>query len=418
VTQNQTEATAPEARLGLVIDERYQIVELLGSGGMANVYRAEHVRTRAPVAIKVLHQEFSEHSEVLQRFQREAQAARRIQHPHVIAASDIGRLSDGCMYLVLEYVQGRDLSWVLHEAGVFPPERATKIALQVAQGLIAAHQAGIVHRDLKPDNIMLVQRDADPDFVKVVDFGIAKLTQARGQALTALGSVFGTPEYMAPEQARGGQIDHRTDLYTLGIVLYEMLSGATPFADEHLPQVIIGQISKPPPPLPSTIDADLAALTLQLLAKDPKARIQTAQELADRLQSILARIAPDHPALNAAAAPPSPASVANVSNPPSNRTPPPRPSPAVTPAPAPAGWAPVDNPAAPLPAAPYAPLPPPPVAPPLAHPPPPPPAVPITVEAPPPTTKTAILFALVVLLAGALVIALALLAFVYFMFPR
>jgi len=204
---------------------------------------------------------------------------------------------------VLEYVAGEDLFVLLHREEPLAPARAVKIALQVANALISAHAAGVVHRDLKPDNIMLIERDGDPEFVKVVDFGIAKVAAQSGPVLTALGSVFGTPEYMAPEQERGAAVDSRTDLYTLATVLYEMLTGSTPFAHEQFAQVLMGQISKPPPPLPPEIDEELASLVMQLLEKDPSKRVQTATELVARLHAILARLAPHHPAI--AGVPPS-----------------------------------------------------------------------------------------------------------------
>jgi eukaryotic-like serine/threonine-protein kinase len=291
-----TSAAAPEARIGEVVDGRYRIVQHIASGGMAAVYRAEHVNSHVPFAIKVLHPELSGNAEISARFQREVQACRRVQHPHIVAASDFGRLPDGCLFMVLEYTPGDDLCVVLFRHKPFAQERAVKIALQVSLALIAAHSAGVVHRDLKPDNIMLIARDGDPDYVKVVDFGIAKLP-ARGQPLTALGSVFGTPEYMAPEQARGTQVDERTDLYTIGIVLYEMLTGATPFAGDNIGQVIMAQLTKAPPALPPTVDPELSELVMQLLSKDPAARPQTAAEVAARLHRILSRLAPAHPVL-------------------------------------------------------------------------------------------------------------------------
>src|SRR5262249_10348382 len=156
----------------------------------------------------------------------------------------------------------------------FDSRRATKIALEVAQALVAAHAAGVVHRDLKPDNIMLIERGSDRDYVKVVDFGIAKIP-VPGKALTAIGRVFGTPDYMAREQARGSGVDARTDLYALGIVTYEMLTGATPFENDNVSEVILAQIMKPPPPLPPYVDGELAELVMQLLAKEPDQRIQT-----------------------------------------------------------------------------------------------------------------------------------------------
>ncbi|GMV14125.1 MAG: hypothetical protein AMXMBFR56_23490 [Polyangiaceae bacterium] len=290
---------APEARVGEVIDGHYRLVEHLATGGMASVYRAEHIHNGTPFAIKVLLKEHSDNAEIAARFQREVQAYRRVQHRHVVAALDFGRLGDGCMFMVLEYMRGRDLCEVLFREKPFSQARSVRIAFEVAQALVAAHAAGVVHRDLKPENIMLAEVNGDADFVKVVDFGIAKMA-ARGQPLTALGSVFGTPEYMAPEQARGGAIDHRSDLYTLGIVLYEMLSGAAPFEGEAIGQVILAQLTKPPPPLPPSVDGELAALVMQLLAKDPAQRVQSATELAARLGAILARLDPQSPALSAA----------------------------------------------------------------------------------------------------------------------
>jgi serine/threonine-protein kinase len=290
VTFDHSQSPQPEARIGETVDERYRLLEHLGTGGMASVYRAEHVRSGATFAVKVLHREFSANAEVAARFQREALASRKIQHPNVVAAADFGRMDDGCLFMVLEYIRGEDLSARLYREKPFDPARAVKITLQVSNALVAAHAAGVIHRDLKPDNIMLVEGHGDRDVVKVVDFGIAKLTAQSGQALTALGSVFGTPESMAPEQARGTSVDHRTDLYTLGIVLYEMLTGSTPFEHEQLAQVIMGQIAKPPPPLPAHIDQDLSVLVMQLLNKDPKTRVQTAAELSSRLSAIYGRL--------------------------------------------------------------------------------------------------------------------------------
>jgi serine/threonine-protein kinase len=280
-----------------VIDDRFRIVDHLGSGGMATVFRAQHVRSAQTFAIKILHRELSSHPEMSARFQREVLAARTVQHPNVVSAMDYGRLDDGSLYLVLEYIQGEDLVTRLHRSGPLPQPIAIKIALQVADALVVAHGAGVVHRDLKPDNIMLIQRDGDSEFVKVVDFGIAKLALpgGGGQALTALGSVFGTPEYMAPEQARGAVVDHRADLYTLGIVLYEMLLGRTPFAADDPTEILIAQITKAAPPLPDWVDRELAELMQQLLAKDAEQRVQTAAEVAHRLRAIVTRLAPGMP---------------------------------------------------------------------------------------------------------------------------
>lgn len=272
--------------IGEVLAERYRITRLLGSGGMGAVYRAEHVHMRKAVALKVLHREMTVMSEVVARFEREAVAAARIEHPNVAAALDFGRLEDGAFYLVLEFIEGRSLSAALDTEGPFPPLRAVHIARQVAEALAAAHDAGVVHRDLKPDNIMLLERDGDPDFAKVLDFGIAKLRteEADGQkALTQIGSVFGTPEYMSPEQAKGEPVDARSDLYALGMILYEMLAGQTAFASGELIAVLAKHMTEPPPPLPSHVPGALRDLILRLLRKEPAARVQTARELASLL---------------------------------------------------------------------------------------------------------------------------------------
>jgi eukaryotic-like serine/threonine-protein kinase len=289
----------PEVRLGEIVDMRYRIVAHLGTGGMASVYRGEHVHTAAQVAIKVLLPALNDNPEVSARFRREALAARSIKHPNVVSIFDIGKLTDGCSFMVLEYLAGEDLFALLEREKPLAQLRAVSIALQIAHALVTAHAAGVIHRDLKPDNIMLIERGGERDVVKVVDFGIAKVPVNAGPALTALGSVFGTPEYMAPEQARGAAVDARTDLYTLGTVLYEMLAGRTPFAHCDFGQMLLSQISKSPPPLPPEIDPELAGVVMRLLAKSPDERVQTAAELHDCLRAIQARMS-GHPSPRAA----------------------------------------------------------------------------------------------------------------------
>ena len=224
------------------------------------------------------------------RFEREAIAAARITHPNVAAATDFGRLSDGACYLVLEYVQGKSLRQVLTQLAPFETSRALRIAKQIALALGAAHEAGVVHRDLKPENVMLVEGLADPDYVKVLDFGIAKIhtPEQEGQpALTRMGTIFGTPEYMSPEQALGQSADSRTDLYSLGIIMYEMLTGRTPFADKELVAVLTRQMTEIAPPLPAECNPSIVALVSHLLAKRPSERPQTAQEVATRIDTVL-----------------------------------------------------------------------------------------------------------------------------------
>ncbi len=277
--------------LGELVAERYRVIELLGTGGMGCVYLAEHVHMRKPVAFKVLHKELTHLPDIVARFEREAIAAARIAHPNVATATDFGRLSDGACYLVLEYVQGKSLRQGLLQSAPFPIGRSLNIAKQIALALGAAHEAGIVHRDLKPENVMLVDGASGPDFVKVLDFGIAKIhmpEQEAQTALTRMGTIFGTPEYMSPEQALGQNADSRTDLYSLGIILYEMLTGRTPFADKELVAVLTRQMTELPPPLPSNINPNVVAIVSTLLAKRPSERPQTANEVVTRIESILA----------------------------------------------------------------------------------------------------------------------------------
>ena len=276
--------------VGTVVGERYCVTRLIGLGGMGAVYRAEHVHMKKTVALKVLHREMTALPEVVARFEREAIAAGRIEHPNVVQARDFGRLDDGAFYLVLEYVEGRALGDILQE-GPLPIERVLAIAGQIAEALGAAHQQNIVHRDLKPDNVMLVERPGEPELVKVLDFGIAKVTlRDRGPSdrpITKMGTVFGTPEYMSPEQAAGQAVDQRGDLYSLGILMYEMLSGAPPFSGEEVNAVLMMQITQSPPPLPSSVPLVVRQLVGELLAKEPEQRVGSADEVVQRIVALI-----------------------------------------------------------------------------------------------------------------------------------
>jgi serine/threonine-protein kinase len=279
---------ALQALVGTVIAERYQVEALLGSGGMGAVYRAKHLHMQKVVALKILHRSMASVSEVVKRFEREAVAAARVEHPNVTKATDFGLLPDGTFYLIMEYVDGVNLRNVL-DSGPLPLPRVAKIARQVASALAAAHALGIVHRDLKPDNVMLVDRPNDPDFVKVLDMGIAKLpaeTASAGAALTRVGTVLGTPQYMAPEQAAGNAVDHRADLYALGVIIYEMLTGQPPFSGNDVMSVLVKQLTEPTPKLPASVPADWSTLVMHLLEKEPDARLQTASEACSRLNAL------------------------------------------------------------------------------------------------------------------------------------
>jgi serine/threonine-protein kinase len=263
---------------------------------MGAVYLAEHVLMHKTVALKVLHREMTVHPEVVARFEREAVAAARIDHPNVAAAMDFGRLADGSCYLVLEYVGGQSLRELLG-AGPIEPVRALALGRQIAHGLAAAHAAGIVHRDLKPDNVMLVPQADGGDLVKVLDFGIAKMDgageePASGRQLTRIGTVIGTAGYMAPEQALGQAVDHRVDLYAFGVVLYEMIAGRIPFDAEEVTQILARQLTEPVPPLPEGTPPELSALIAHLLEKSAGDRVQSIAEVVERIDRILLGPAP------------------------------------------------------------------------------------------------------------------------------
>jgi eukaryotic-like serine/threonine-protein kinase len=281
------------SRLGQVISGRYLIKELIGEGGMGSVYLAEHTHMRKRVALKLLHAEMSNNEEVLARFRREAEAAAHIEHPNVVAATDFGQTGDGGFFLVLEYVEGTSLRDALR-AGPMPVVRALHITRQIAFALERAHDAGIVHRDLKPENVMLVKKEEDPDFVKVLDFGIARFEahaqrDAGQQPLTRLGTILGTPEYMAPEQALGETVTAVSDLYAVGVMLYEMLTGKHPFEADDRMAILSMHLIAPVPRMadraPSVqVPPAVEGVVRRLLEKDAKARFVNGRALADAIE--------------------------------------------------------------------------------------------------------------------------------------
>ena len=213
--------------VGRVIDSRYRVLRKIGEGGMGTVYAAEHVEIGKIVAIKILHPHYSTEQELVERFRREARAASRIGHPNIIDVMDFGTTDDGCAYFIMEHLDGIDLADVLSHERRLDANRSCEITIQICRALAAAHAAGVIHRDLKPENIFLVARDGKADFVKVLDFGVAR-SAGRTNRLTNPGIAMGTPEYMAPEQAAGGVVDHRSDIYSVGALLYEMVTGQPP----------------------------------------------------------------------------------------------------------------------------------------------------------------------------------------------
>lgn len=214
--------------IGKVLADRYRVLRTIGEGGMGRVYLAEHVRMGRLSAVKVMSPSLAPTPDAISRFNREASNASRINHPNVAAIYDFGETEDGTLYLAMEYVEGRTLTAILREGGPLVPARAAELTGQIADGLHAAHHLGIVHRDLKPDNVLVTTLHDGREQVKIVDFGIAKTTQSNDQTVTSLGMAIGTPEYMSPEQIAGEALDSRTDLYSLGLVLFNMLTGALP----------------------------------------------------------------------------------------------------------------------------------------------------------------------------------------------
>jgi serine/threonine-protein kinase len=293
-------ATGAEALIGVTISDRYRIDKLLGEGGMGAVYQAEHAHMRKRVAVKVLHPEMSRMAEVVARFEREAMAASHIDHPNVATATDYGKLEDGSFFLVLEFIEGQSLRDVIAK-GPLKWRRALHITRQISAGLARAHALGIVHRDLKPENVMLVDKEGDPDFVKVLDFGIAKVPvgdmspgSKSGPVLTQLGMVYGTPEYMAPEQALGQEVDLRADLYSVGVMLYEMLAGVRPYEHESkvtlLGMHVTAKIPKVSDKAPDvTVPAEVDAIVETLLAKEAKKRYPSAKELQEAIEHVIGK---------------------------------------------------------------------------------------------------------------------------------
>jgi eukaryotic-like serine/threonine-protein kinase len=288
-TAEPTPSPAGTTLVGQVVSGRYRIKELIGEGGMGAVYLAEHTHMRKRVALKLLHPEMSRDDEVLARFKREAEAAAHVEHPNVAAATDFGQTEDGAFFLVLEYVEGKSLRSAI-ESGPLHTRRALYIARQMGSALERAHAAGIVHRDLKPENVMLVDKPEDPDFVKVLDFGIAKVephpSRDTTQPLTRFGTILGTPEYMAPEQALGETVGPAADLYAVGVMLYEMLTGRHPFAADDRMAMLSMHIVAPVPKMADRnaavdVPAPVEALTMRLLEKDAKARPANARALIE-----------------------------------------------------------------------------------------------------------------------------------------
>ena len=284
-----------EKYIGTVINDRYKILKLVGTGGMGSVYLAEHEILRKKVALKILHYEQSKRKDTVERFKREAIAASNIGQDNIVDVTDFGYTEEGNAYFVMEYVEGRSLADVMKEKHILPLEFAVSVASQIAVALYSAHGKGIIHRDLKPENILLTTKDNVYPFVKIVDFGISKILQddvtpdERFRTLTKSGAIFGTPEYMSPEQAAGESVEPASDIYSLGVIMYEMLTGRLPFFDDNYMK-ILHKHQYEFPELPSNINPDIQpdvnAIIMKCLEKKPFNRYGTMLLLANDLKNI------------------------------------------------------------------------------------------------------------------------------------
>ncbi len=283
--------------VGKTIDGRYLVESVLGEGGMGVVYRGKHKVIDKKVAIKVLRGDMARNKEMLDRFLQEAKAASSIGNPHIVDISDFGTLPDGSTYFVMEYLAGKSLGALMESVHPLPIPRLLHIAKQIAAGLGAAHEAGIVHRDLKPDNVMLVDRGTQKDFAKILDFGIAKVG-GDASRLTRAGAVFGTPHYMSPEQAAGTSVEQRTDIYSLGVIMYEMTSGKVPFDADNFMGILTQHMYKKPPYIRDLVPmldvpAGLDAVIQKCLTKKPDGRYAAMGELVAELEKIEQGLQPD-----------------------------------------------------------------------------------------------------------------------------
>ena len=289
--------------LGRTIAGKYTVESRVGGGGMGSVYRARQAGLDKTVAIKVLHRELLAEATFASRFKREATSASRIDHKNSLRVIDFGEEPDGLLYIAMEYLEGRSLFRILRDEAPLAPSRIVDLSRQILAALAAAHEIGIVHRDLKPENVIVLSKKDDEgkasEFVKVCDFGIAKLA-SKGEVdekLTLEGSIIGTPEYLSPEQARGGELDARSDLYSMGVILFEALTGEPPYRGDTPLSIVLKHLDAPiprPSSLTPTVDPKLEAVCLKALSKAPEDRFASAREM----RAALATDSPD-----AAAAP-------------------------------------------------------------------------------------------------------------------
>lgn len=280
--------------IGRVVSGRYEVLSLLGQGGMGAVYKAREANLRRVIALKILLKDFAENETVVRRFHQEALAASRLTHPNTIRVIDFGQDGeDGLLYMAMEFLRGVSLAQELTRGGPMSPRRAVYIMRQMCKSLAEAHKAGIIHRDLKPDNIFLVEIEGERDFVKVLDFGVAKLKDKESGegTLTQAGMIFGTPKYMSPEQARSASLDPRSDVYALGVILYEMLTGRPPFSGDNPLAVLIAHVNEQPKRFivanPNVqVPTPLEAVVFRALAKEREDRQASVDALLLELEAV------------------------------------------------------------------------------------------------------------------------------------
>ena len=278
------------------IGDRYKIEALIGVGGMGAVYRGRHETMGKTLAIKVLHEDAVANKKAVLRFDQEARAASTLAHPHLVSVYDYGVTDDGAPYLVMDYLDGISLGTIIRDEGRLEPTRALTIFIQIAEAIGHAHKKGVIHRDLKPSNVIITKTDREEDFVKIVDFGIAKLMTATGGAeensLTQTGEIFGSPLYMSPEQCTGQKLDQRSDIYSLGCLMYETLSGRPPLQGANPVQTIMMHVQDDAPPLTGTLPTNvelppgLASVVMRCLLKSADERYQSADALISDLEKV------------------------------------------------------------------------------------------------------------------------------------
>jgi tRNA A-37 threonylcarbamoyl transferase component Bud32 len=291
---DEQNARPPDPRVGLILDSKYKLIESLGQGGMGSIFRAQRLHIGDEVAVKLLHHDLVREEKALERFRREARAAAMIRHPNVVTIHDF---SDGTgdasqPYIVMELVRGLSLGDLLRREGRMTAQRAVRLMHDICTGVGVAHRQGLLHRDLKPDNVIVVppSHEGDEETAKVVDFGLAKVRDvAASTALTHTGAVIGTLYYMSPEQCSGEELDSRADVYSLGAMFYEMLTGGPPFRSRNLAGLIAKHLNEPPPPFPQELRVPraLEAVCFRALAKDRNQRQPDAIAFDRELQHAL-----------------------------------------------------------------------------------------------------------------------------------